>query len=151
MNKNNSRLLNTWRCDFDFCSNVTKYCWQSYSEIDTHYNLNNYWIEKWNKDIANQKFIVESLDNELKERLMSMKKTSENVKRKEEKKVQNESENMSEKILENIFLTFFQIISHISLLIIEAATTIISSTRSYKLYESSSTMYNMYSQTSQSY
>ena len=85
MNKNDS--LNTWRCNFDFCSNVIKYCWQSYNETSIHYNLNNYWIEKWNKNIANQKFIVESLDNELKERLMNIKETSENAKRKEEKRV----------------------------------------------------------------
>ena len=74
MSKNGNRLLNIWRCDFDSCSNVIEYCWQSYDEIDPHYNLNNYWIEKWNKDIVNQKSIFESFDNELKERLMNIKK-----------------------------------------------------------------------------
>ena len=81
-----------------------------------------------------------------------MKETSENAKRKEKKKVQNESENVSKKISENAFLMFFLITSHMSSLIIKTTTmTIISSTRLYKLYKSSSTMYNMYSQVPQSY
>ena len=135
MNKNDSCLLNIWRCDFDFYLNIIKYCWQSYDKISTHYNLNSYWIEKWNKNIANQKFIVESLDNELKERLINMKETSENAKRKEGKRAQNESKNVSEKISENVFSIFFLIISHMSSLIIETTMTIISLAKLYKLYK----------------
>ena len=112
MKKNDSRLLNTWRCDFDFCSNIIKYCWQSYDETSTHYNLNNYWIEKWNKDIANQKFIVKSLDNELKEQLMSMKETFEmqsEKKKKEFKMSQKTCQRRFQKTLLQHFLWLLRI------------------------------------------
>ena len=37
--------------------------------------------------MANQKFIIKSLDNELKERLISIKEAFENAKRKKEKRI----------------------------------------------------------------